>query len=226
MYSALSECGGLGPHSESAEYFAGVHMSRSTTPPPNSVECRTRAEWRAWLAANHTTSTGVRLVYFKKDSGEPQLPYGEQVEEALCFGWVDSKPNKLDDKRTMLDFAPRKAGSGWARTNKARVKRLIADGLMTPAGQAKIEAAKQDGSWTLLDAIERMEVPPDLAAALTAHPKANAHFDAFPPGVRKGIFQWIILAKRTDTRAKRVAETVTLAADNIRANQYHKPDEA
>ncbi len=201
-------------------------MSDSKLPPPNSVLCRTRAEWRAWLADNYATSTGVWLVYFKKDSGEPQLPYGEQVEEALCFGWVDSKPNKLDDKRTMLYFAPRKAGSGWARTNKVRVTRLIADGLMTPAGQAKIDAAKKDGSWTLLDAIERMEMPADLAAALDANPKAKGHFDAFPPGVRKGIFQWIILAKRPDTRAKRVAETVTLAAQNIRANQYRKLDEA
>lgn len=194
--------------------------------PPNSVECRTRAEWRAWLAAHHATSSGVWLVYFKKGSGEPQLPYGEQVEEALCFGWVDSKPNKLDDQRTMLYFAPRKAGSGWAKTNKERVTRLIADGLMTSAGQAKIDAAKKDGSWTMLDAIERMEMPPELEAALKANPTAKKHFDAFPPGVRKGIFQWIIQAKRPETRAKRVAETVTLAAENVRANQYRKPDEA
>ncbi len=201
-------------------------MSNSKSPPTNSVECRTRAEWRAWLVVNHATNTGVWLVYFKKGSGEPQLPYPEQVEEALCFGWVDSKPNKLDDKRTMLYFAPRKTGSGWARTNKERVKRLIADGLMTPAGQAKIDAAKKDGSWTMLDAVERMEMPPDLAAALNANSKAKAHFDAFPPGVRKGIFQWITLAKRPETRAKRVAVTVTPAAKNIRANQYRKPDEA
>ncbi len=194
--------------------------AKSPTPPANSVECRTRAEWRAWLAAHHATSAGVWLIYFKKDSGEPQLPYGEQVEEALCFGWVDSKPNKLDDKRTMLYFAPRKPGSGWARTNKERVRRLIADGLMTAAGQAKIEAAKKDGSWTMLDAIERMEVPPELAAALDANPTAKGHFDAFPPGVRKGIFQWIVTAKRPETRAKRVAETVALAAKNVRANQY------
>jgi uncharacterized protein YdeI (YjbR/CyaY-like superfamily) len=125
----------------------------------------------------------------------------------------------------MLYFAPRKAGSGWARTNKERVKRLIAEGLMTPAGQAKIDAAKKDGSWTLLDAVERMEMPPDLAAALNANPKAKGHFDAFPPGVRKGILQWIIQAKRPETRAKRVAETVALAAKNVRANQYRKADE-
>lgn len=194
--------------------------AKRPTPPPNSFECRTRAEWRAWLAANHVTASGVWLIYFKKGSGEPQLPYYEQVEEALCFGWVDSKPNKLDDRRTMLYFAPRKAGSGWAKTNKVRVQKLVAAGLMTPAGQAKIDAAKADGSWTLLDAIERMEMPPDLANELEANPTSKAHFDAFPPGVRKGIFQWIVLAKRPDTRAKRVAETVLLAATNIRANQY------
>lgn len=196
-----------------------MRSPKTPSPPPNSVECRTRAEWRAWLAAHHAASSGVWLVYFKKSAGG-QLSYDEQVEEALCFGWVDSKPNKLDDRRTMLYFAPRKAGSGWSKPNKERVKRLIADERMTPAGQAKIDAAKRDGSWTMLDAIERMEVPPDLAAALDANPTAKGHFDGFPPGVRKGIFQWIITAKRPDTRAKRVAETVALAAKNVRANQY------
>jgi uncharacterized protein YdeI (YjbR/CyaY-like superfamily) len=199
-------------------------------PPANKrdtprVECLTRAEWRAWLAANHATSSGVWLVYRKKSCGG-LLSYDEQVEEALCFGWVDSVPGKLDTERTMLYHSPRKAGSGWAKTNKARVEKLLAAGLMTPAGQAKIDSAKADGSWTLLDAIEAMEMPPDLAKALKANPTAKGHFDAFPPGVRKGIFQWIVLAKRPDTRAKRVAETVTLAAQNVRANQYRKPGEA
>ena len=109
-------------------------------PPPNSIHPLTRAEWRDWLSANHTRTEGIWLITFKKATGKPRVEY----EEALCFGWIDSKPNKLDDERSLLWFAPRKAGTGWSRPNKERVDRMIAQGLMTPAGAAKIEAAKAD----------------------------------------------------------------------------------
>jgi uncharacterized protein YdeI (YjbR/CyaY-like superfamily) len=188
------------------------------------VQCLTRAEWRAWLAANHATGTGVWLVTFKKASGRPYLPYDETVEEALCFGWVDSRPGKLDAERTMLYFSPRKAKSGWAKPNKIRVEKLIAAGLMTPAGQAAIDAAKKNGAWALLDAVEAMVCPPDLAKALKANPTAKKNFDAFPPSVRKAIFQWVTLAKKPETRAKRVEETVRLAERNVRANQPRQPN--
>ncbi len=193
------------------------------TPPPNSVQCLTRGEWRAWLAANHATSTGVWLVTFKKASGKPAPTYDAAVEEALCFGWVDSRPGKLDADRTMLYFSPRKPKSGWARPNKLRIEKLTAAGLMTAAGQAAVDRAKANGTWTMLDAIEAMVCPPDLAKALAANPTAKKHFDAFPPSVRKGIFQWVIQAKRPETRAKRVAEAVALAAKNVRANQPRQP---
>lgn len=195
----------------------------SPTPPPNSVQCLARAEWRAWLAANHVDSTGVWLVTFKKTSGKPYLPYDETVEEALCFGWVDSRPGKLDAERTMLYFSPRKPKSGWAKPNKIRVEKLIATGLMTPAGQAAINVAKANGAWTLLDTVEAMVCPPELTKALQANPTARRFFDTFPPSVRKAIFQWITLAKKTETRAKRVAETVQLAEQNVRANQPRQP---
>jgi uncharacterized protein YdeI (YjbR/CyaY-like superfamily) len=190
------------------------------TLPENAIHPLTRAEWRAWLEANHTRPNGVWLVSYKKATGKPSFPYAEAVEEALCFGWIDSKPNKLDDERTMLWFAPRKAGTGWSRPNKERVERMIAAGLMMPAGQAKIDAAQVDGSWTALDAIENLEIPPDLEAALAAYPAARAHFEAFPRSVKRGILEWIANAKTDATRAKRVAETARLAQENRRANQW------
>lgn len=189
-------------------------------PPANSVHALTRAEWRAWLEANHARTEGVWLITYKKATGKPRLEYGESVEEALCFGWVDSKPGKLDDERTMLYFAPRKPRSGWSKPNKDRVARLIEADLMRPAGLAKVEAAQKDGSWTALDAVEALEVPADLTAALAEYEKAAEHFEAFPRSVRRGILEWISNAKRSETRAKRVQETARLAAENKRANQW------
>ncbi len=189
-------------------------------PPPNSTHPLTRAEWRAWLAANHTQTDGVWLISFKKATGQPAVSYDEAVEEALCFGWVDSKPNKLDDERTMLYFAPRKGGSGWSRPNKERVERMIAAGLMTPAGLAKVEEAQADGTWTMLDAVENLEVPDDLSAEFDTYPHARANWEAFPRSAKRGILEWIVQAKRPETRAKRVAETARLAEDNVRANQW------
>jgi uncharacterized protein YdeI (YjbR/CyaY-like superfamily) len=176
------------------------------------------AEWRAWLAEHHGRGHGVWLVTWKAGSGGPRITYEESVEQALCFGWVDSTGNKLDDRRTMLWFAPRKARSGWARTNKVRIERLIAEGQMAPPGLAVIEAAKADGSWTLLDDVENLVVPDDLAAAFT--PTGRAHWDAFPRSARRGILEWIVQAKRPETRAKRIAETAAKAEVDERANQW------
>jgi uncharacterized protein YdeI (YjbR/CyaY-like superfamily) len=135
---------------------------------------------------------------------------------------VDSKPNKLDGERAMLWFAPRKAGTGWSKLNKIRVENLIAAGLMTPAGLSKIEAAKQDGSWNALDRIEELEIPPDLAKALAADKTAQTYFNEFPRSVKRAILEWIANAKKPETRAKRIQETVTSAAKNIRANQWRQ----
>src|SRR3954447_26856627 len=132
------------------------------------VQPESLAEWRAWLAQNHDRGAGVWLVMRKASAGGPRISYEESVEQALCFGWVDSKGKALDAERTMLWFAPRKARSGWSRPNKVRIERLIAAGLMAPAGLALIEAAKADGSWTLLDPVEDLIVPDDLAAAFAA----------------------------------------------------------
>lgn len=189
-------------------------------PPPNSIHPKTRAEWRRWLAANHRRAEGVWLISYKKATGKPRFEYGEAVEEALCFGWIDSKPNKLDDERSLLWFAPRKPGTGWSAPNKQRVAHLIAGGQMTPAGLAKVKAAQQDGSWSALDAVEALVIPPDLEQALAAAPPAAEYFAAFPRSIKRGILEWITNAKRPETRAKRVAETARLAAQNVRANQW------
>ena len=187
---------------------------------PNATHPLTRPDWRAWLEAHHSRDEGVWLIRYKKATGKPSVSYDEAVEEALCFGWVDSLPRKLDDERSMLYFAPRKPGSGWSRKNKERIARLTAAGLMRPAGQAKVEAAKADGSWAALDAIENLEVPDDLQAAFEAFPPSAEHFAAFPRSVKRGILEWIASAKRAPTRAKRIDETARQAAENIRANQW------
>ena len=181
---------------------------------PDSVQ-----EWRDWLAEHHTRTTGVWLVTWRAGSGGPKISYVESVEQALCFGWVDSKGRKLDAERTMLWFAPRKARSGWSRPNKQRIERLLAAGLMAPAGLAVVEAAKADGSWTLLDAVEDLVVPDDLAAAFEAVPPAREHWDAFPRSARRAILEWIVNAKRDETRRKRLRETAETAARGERANE-------
>jgi uncharacterized protein YdeI (YjbR/CyaY-like superfamily) len=178
-----------------------------------------RQEWRAWLAANAATSPGVWLVSWRRQSGRPALDYEAAVCEALCFGWIDSTAKKLDDDRTMLHFGPRKPGSGWARPNKLRVERLVADGSMTEAGLRLIEAAKRDGSWTRLDDVEDLVVPADLAAAFDRHPGSREQWESFPPSARRAILQWIVQAKRPQTRAARLEETARLAAAGQRANQ-------
>lgn len=176
-----------------------------------------RAEWRAWLEANHATVRGVWFVSWRTRSGRrPAVDYEAAIEEALCFGWVDGTSGTLDEERGKLYFAPRKARSPWAASNKARVERLIADGRMMPAGLAAIERAKANGSWTVLDGSERLEVPDDLAAALAARPPAAANFAAFPPSTRKGLIGWVALAQRPETRAARIAKVAAAAERNER----------
>jgi uncharacterized protein YdeI (YjbR/CyaY-like superfamily) len=192
-----------------------------TTPPEaERLHPETRAQWRAWLAEHHATSKGVWLVLWRPRSGRTGPTYEDAILEALCFGWVDSTAAKLDDHRTMLRFSPRKRGSGWARTNKLRVERLLAEGLMTEAGLAKIEEAKRDGSWTMLDAVEALEVPDDLAAAFDGHPGAREHWDQFPRSVRRAVLEWIVQARRPETRARRVTETARLAGRGERPAQF------
>lgn len=186
----------------------------------DSVHPLSRREWRAWLERNHTRTAGVWLVTFKKATGKPRVEYDEAVEEALCFGWIDSKPNKLDAERSLLWFAPRKDGTGWSRPNKERVERMIRAGLMTDAGLRKVQQAKEDGSWVRLDGIEDLVIPHDLSKALAQLPDAGRNFEAFPRSAKRGILEWIANAKTDQTRSRRVMQTAELASRNERANQW------
>ena len=181
-----------------------------------------RAAWRRWLAANHASSPGIWLVFDKKSSRADRLAYVDAVEEALCYGWIDSTARTLDGTRYVQLMAPRKSKSTWARTNKARVERLIAQGLMAEAGLASIERAKANGSWESLDAVEAMVMPDDLVAALAATPGAAERFAAFAPSARKGYLHWINGAVRPETRAHRVSEVARHAAAN-RKSRHLEP---
>ena len=190
-------------------------------PRPNTyaqTQPASRAAWRQWLAEHHASAPGVWLVYGKKASGQPSVRYAEAVEEALCFGWIDSHPRKLDADRAQLLFTPRQPKSGWSKVNKERLVRLEAAGLLLPAGRAAIARAKANGAWESLDAAEAGQVPEDLAAALAAQAAAQANFAAFSPSARKMLLSWVLGAKRPATRAGRVAEVVRMAALNKRAN--------
>ncbi len=181
------------------------------------VHADDRATWRAWLEANHATAHGAWLVTWRPRTGRPFLDYEAAIEEALCVGWVDSTGGRFDDERGKLYFAPRKPRSAWAASNKSRVERLIASGRMRPAGLLAIERAKANGSWTVLDGPERLEVPSDLAVALEAHPPAEASFRALPPSARKQALAWIATAVRPETRTARIEKLVAAAERNERA---------
>jgi uncharacterized protein YdeI (YjbR/CyaY-like superfamily) len=181
-----------------------------------------RRAWRAWLEQHHATAPGVWLIYYKKGSGKPRVAYADAVEEALCFGWIDSRPNAIDEERYMQLFSPRKPHSIWSRLNKQRAEKLIAEGLMTSAGMAKIEAARADGSWDTYEAVEALTMPSDLKKALAANPTARKNFAAFSNTSKKIILHWVASAKRPETRARRIEETVRLAAQNLKANQYRQ----
>ncbi|MBI5679351.1 MAG: YdeI/OmpD-associated family protein [Methanobacterium sp.] len=177
-------------------------------------EAKNRKEWHNWLQQNHLTSPGIWLIYYKKGSGKPTVSYDGAVEEALSFGWIDSKVNALDKERYMQIFTPRKPGSIWSKLNKQRVEKLVNDGLMMPAGLKKVESAKKDGSYYFLDDIEALIIPEDLKEALNANELAKKHFEAFSDSVKKQILYWIKTAKRPQTRKNRIEKTVILAAEN------------
>jgi uncharacterized protein YdeI (YjbR/CyaY-like superfamily) len=189
----------------------------------NAVTAKNPKAWRSWLEKHHAKAEKVWLIIFKKDSGTPSITYKEAVEEALCFGWIDSKPNKRDENSYYQFFAKRKPKSVWSAVNKKKVEELIKDGRMTAAGLAAIEVAKKNGAWSSIDAVEAFEMPEDFTKALAKNKKAKTYFDAFPPSSRKIILGWINSAKQAATRKKRIEESVTLAAQNIRANHYRQP---
>ena len=181
------------------------------------LEVGDRGAWRAWLEAHHASEKGVWVVSPRKQADRAGLDYDALVEEALCFGWVDGRVQPMDEQRMMQLVTPRKPGGAWARSNKDRVARLEQGGLLAEAGARVVEAAKADGSWSRYDSAEAMEIPADLEAALAASPPAAHNFDGFSDAAKRTILRWLIDAKRPETRAKRIAETASLAAKDEKA---------
>ena len=187
------------------------------------VEVTSATELREWLQANHANSPGIWLVSYKKAAGERYLAYEDIVREALCWGWIDSKARSLDELRSQLLLTPRKPASKWSRPNKIRVAELEAAGRMAAPGRAVVEAAKASGTWTALDDVENLIEPVELKAALDATPEARKNWDAFPRSTRRAALEWIAAAKRPATRERRIRETVELAEQDLRAQQWPRP---
>lgn len=181
------------------------------------VHAESRSQWRAWLEAHHDTAPGVWLCSWKRSHGGPICPYPEAVEKAICFGWIDSTVNTLDEDRGLQLFTRRKPKSTWTRLNRRRAAEMEAAGLMTDAGRRSIEVAQANGWWPIYEAAEDLIEPPELAAALDAQPSAREHWNAFPPSPRRLMWWWVISAVKPDTRAARIGTIVEHATQNRRA---------
>jgi uncharacterized protein YdeI (YjbR/CyaY-like superfamily) len=180
----------------------------------NQLTVQNRQQWRDWLSQNHASAQGVWLVIKKKGNNEFGVALDDAVEEAVAYGWIDSKLHVIDKKTYQLLFTPRKAGSLWSESNKVRVEKLFKEGLMTPTGREKVEVAKRDGSWNKLDAVNELRLPPDFETVLAADSEAQNNFAAFAPSTKKQILWWIEIAKRPQTRQKRILQTVAWAKQN------------
>jgi uncharacterized protein YdeI (YjbR/CyaY-like superfamily) len=185
-------------------------MTKTIGKPGACVNPKNRSEWRSWLNKNQA-SAGVWLVIQRKGSSESGVTLDEAVEEALCFGWIDSRQNPKGESSYRLLFSPRRVGSIWSKSNKDRVEKLTSLGLMAPAGLRKVEAAKRDGSWNMLDDVEALKLPADLAQALETQPAAKEGFERFTSSVKKQVLWWIKSAKTQRTRTARITRTIEAA---------------
>ena len=167
-----------------------------------------RKTWRKWLEKNHLKTPGIWLKYYKKDSGKARVPYADAVEEALCFGWIDSTTRSGDGDYYIQLFMPRKPTSVWSKPNKERVEKLIANGMMTQAGLEKIKIAKENGMWNKLNEVDSLTIPPDLQKAFTKNKKAKKYYETLKPSPKKYLLYWMNNAKREETRTKRIAEII------------------
>ena len=179
---------------------------------------KSRQVWRKWLEENHNSQASVWLIIYKKESASPSVYYPEAVDEALCFGWIDSKPNKRDSESYYQFFSKRKPNSNWSKVNKDKVARLLKQGLVATAGLEAIRIAKERGTWTALDEVEQLLVPPDLQKLFDKNKTAAGYWEKFPPSAKRGILEWIMNAKKPETRLKRIQQTVELAEKNTKAN--------
>jgi uncharacterized protein YdeI (YjbR/CyaY-like superfamily) len=180
----------------------------------------TKQQWREWLAENHSKKNSVWVIFYKKSAKKPSITWSEAVDEALCFGWIDSVKRKLDEERSIQFFSKRKPKSTWSRINKDKVETLSGAGLIAEAGWACIEMAKQNGSWEILDSVEDLVVPQDLEIELNARSDAMPFFMSLSKSAKKAMLQWLVMAKRPETRQKRITEIAECASQKKKPKQF------
>ncbi|GAB3339024.1 YdeI/OmpD-associated family protein [Marivirga atlantica] len=179
-----------------------------------------RADWRRWLVKNHETEQSVWLVFYNKKSEKESISWSDAVDEALCFGWIDSKKQTIDEFSYRQYYSKRKSNSTWSKINKAKVEQLVKNGLMTKSGLNSIEVAKQNGSWAILDKVENLTVPKDLKEALASYKNAFEYFDSQSKSNKKMLLYWVTSAKRPETRQKRIEEISELASVGKKPKQF------
>lgn len=186
----------------------------------NSYCPANKEDWRNWLKKNHLIEDSIWLIVYKKGSPNPNLSWSEAVDEALCFGWIDSTKKSIDDEKYMQYFCKRKPKSNWSKINKDKVKTLIEQGLMEEAGYKSIEIAKENGSWTILDKVEALEVPEDLKKELENYKGSSEYFDSLSKSDKKILLYWVISAKRKETRQRRVLEVAKSASEKLKPKRF------
>ena len=188
----------------------------------NSFYAKSRKAWRTWLTNNSLSTSNIWLIIYHKNSKKTSLTYDDAVEEALCFGWIDSIPNKRDTESYYLFFSQRKPKSNWSKANRERAERMIKSKQMTKKGLEMVNFAKENGTWLALKDVQASIVPDDLKRVLKKNKIANQNFEKFSPSSKRIILEWILNAKKEETRLKRITETVELAEKGIKANHYRQ----
>ncbi|MDT0678765.1 YdeI/OmpD-associated family protein [Autumnicola musiva] len=191
-----------------------IHKNTETFCPSSQTD------WRNWLIENHISKQSVWLVFYKKNFKNPTLFWSEAVDEALCFGWIDSVKKTIDDIGYKQLFSKRKAQSTWSKINKEKVDYLIEQGLMREAGLKSIRIAEQNGYWTILDKVEKLIIPRDLDRAFKTKGNSKDFFLSLSKSKRKALLQWIVLAKLNETREKRISKIAELASNNEVPKQF------
>ena len=181
---------------------------------------KSQKDWREWLEKNHDSKQSIWLVCYKKQANKPTINWSDAVDEALCFGWIDSTRKSIGDNTFIQFFTRRKPNSAWSKINKGKIERLIEGGLMQKAGFESIERAKANGSWTILDEVEELTIPVDLEKALKANPVAEDFFMNLSKSVKKMMLQWVTVAKRPETRENRINEIASLASQKLKPKQF------
>ncbi len=187
---------------------------------PETFHPENEQEWRNWLKENHLEKQSIWLIYYKKSTGKKSLAWSEAVDQALCFGWIDSTARPIDEHTYMQFFTKRKPKSPWSKINKEKVERLLAEDLIAEAGHKIIELAKQNGAWTFLDEVEELIVPQDLFDAFELHTDSKEFFEGLSKSVRKMMLHWVVSAKQDITRQKRIHEIAEKAGLGMKPKNF------